>query len=89
MGDMGEFYRDRQEHKKRKRHDRMYEFETKWKSLFPGLVEFTPHHYRLMVADRNLDWWPSTAKWLYLGHMYHGGPEQLHGFVRNRGGVAL
>lgn len=48
-----------------------------WEAMFnrgdlPGWTRFTETHYRYVLNDRPLDYWPGKKKWQYEGKIHTG-----------------
>lgn len=76
MGDMGDYYRDWDEIKKRRKAERMEEFDP------TGWTKVSEWHYYRTLQGKRLDYWPSTGKFRHgSGRTMHG---DVNGFIRNR-----
>lgn len=75
MGDMGDFYRDWEAHKKARRKANMASFDPS------GWTCHTPYHYSRELTGKRLDYWPSKKKWMYDGKVQTGNVDD---FIQKR-----
>ncbi|AVX04295.1 hypothetical protein MXMO3_01770 [Maritalea myrionectae] len=82
MGDMGDYFRDWDAAKKRRKGDRLSDAEAmdwpcEWK-------KHTEHHWSTVLNVHRLDYWPSTGKWIWCAEKYRGDAQSLARFIEKR-----
>lgn len=82
MGDMGDYFRDWDAAKKKRKVERLDDAkQSKWPCKWTKHTEF---HWSAMVQGYRLDYWPSTGKWMWRSKIMHGNLIALKGFISKR-----
>lgn len=87
MGDMGDLYREWDECKRVAKESRLAianQRRDELLNLAPVRIR-TKHHWTITLCNQpDIQFWPSTGKWMHQNKQYHGTFDDLLGFIRNR-----
>lgn len=87
MGDMGDYYRDWDAAKKERKAERLAEAKDRYSELaaLAPIRLRTEWHWTITLQHQpDIEFWPSTGKWMHKGKKHHGNFDDFLGFVRNR-----
>lgn len=82
MGDMGGIFnamKGRNKERKENNLSNAQEFfdDAEW-------VKHTEYHWSRKLKDKQLDYWPSTNRWMWQKKKYTGKPDDLMNFIKKR-----
>ena len=80
MGDMGEYFRDLDEHHKERRGKHLLTAE----KTFEGFIKHTEWHWSMMLDGDRLDYWPTSCRWRWRDKTTRGDANNLVGFIAKR-----
>lgn len=83
MGDMGDFYRDWNEDKKRRKAKNLEQADSALRGA-EGWKVHTDHHWQYTLNGDLLDYWPSTNKWRWRNKTHNGNVNNLLAFIKKQ-----